>query len=165
MILSRKKLKVDITSSLPLRTFSTYDGVQRKNIVITLSHLLNVTPPVNFKSFTSQLHEINLPTRDAFFPAVKTRKEGSPKVFNKYTKSHFRNFEYGSFHDHENVRLFFYGEPYAGSLLKEIQTVTEPVKIKKSYGSWKMFDMEFKFSKMLSMKSNALCLGLSEPPA
>ena len=34
------------------------------------------------------------------FQAVKTRKEGFPKVINKYTKSHFSNFEYERSSDH-----------------------------------------------------------------
>ena len=29
------------------------------------------------------------------FPTVKTTKKGPLKVFNKYTKSNFSNFEYG----------------------------------------------------------------------
>ena len=48
-------------------------------------------------------------TRDAFL-AVKSRKEGSPKVFNKYNKSHFSKFEYGRSPDQKNVcRYFFTG--------------------------------------------------------
>ena len=45
-------------------------------------------------------------TREAF-PAVKNPKEESLKVFNKYSKSHFSNFEYGRSVDQENVRRCF----------------------------------------------------------
>ena len=43
----------------------------------------------------------------------------------------------------------FYGETSAGCF-------TESTKIKKSWGSWKMFEMEFKFWKVSSMRSKAL---------
>ena len=42
---------------------------------------------------TKYVHSFLL-TRDAF-PAEKNRKERSPKVFNKYTKSYFSNIGYG----------------------------------------------------------------------
>ena len=45
-------------------------------------------------------------TRDAFL-AVKNRKEGSPKVFNKYNKSLFSKFEYGRSPDQKSVRRYF----------------------------------------------------------
>ena len=41
-------------------------------------------------------------------------------------------------------------------LLKEIQIVTESVKIKKACGFWKMFEMKLRFSKVSSMRSKAL---------
>ena len=43
-----------------------------------------------------------------------------------------------------------------------MQIITESVKTKKSWVSWKMFEMEFKVSKFSSMKSKALCLEISE---
>ena len=45
-------------------------------------------------------------TRDAF-PAAKIHKEGSPRAFNKHTKSHFSNFEDGRSPDQENARQCF----------------------------------------------------------
>ena len=33
---------------------SVYEGFQRENIILIMSHLLSVTPPANFMSFTSQ---------------------------------------------------------------------------------------------------------------
>ena len=39
--------------------------------------------------------------------------------------------------------------------------ITGSVKTKKWCVSWKMFEMEFKFSKLV--KTKALCLGVSEP--
>ena len=47
-------------------------------------------------------------------------------------------------------------------ILKQVQIITESVKIKKLSVSWKMFEIEFKFSKFLSIRSKALCLGISE---
>ena len=41
--------------------------------------------------------------------------------------------------------------------------MTESVKTKKSCVSWKMFEIEFKFSKFSSARSKALCLGVFEP--
>ena len=40
--------------------------------------------------------------------------------------------------------------------------MTESVKTKKSFLSWKMFDLEFKFSKFLSIRSKEFYLGVSE---
>ena len=48
--------KFDIIVNLPLRIVSIYEGVQWENIILIISHLLSVTPPTNFKSFTSQRH-------------------------------------------------------------------------------------------------------------
>ena len=47
----------------------------------------------------------------------------------------------------------FLKETLSWLLLKEIEIVVELVKIKKSCGFWKMFEMEFKFSKISSMRS------------
>ena len=41
--------------------------------------------------------------------------------------------------------------------------MTESVKTKKSFVSWKIFEMEFKFSRFSLITSKALCLGVSEP--
>ena len=40
--------------------------------------------------------------------------------------------------------------------------MTESIKTKKSCVSWKMFEMEFKFLKFSSIRSKALCLGISK---
>ena len=40
--------------------------------------------------------------------------------------------------------------------------ITESVKTKKLSVSWKMLEIEFKFSKFSSIRSKALCLGISE---
>ena len=40
--------------------------------------------------------------------------------------------------------------------------MTESAKTKKSCVSWKMFEMEFKFPKFSSIRSKALCLGVSK---
>ena len=85
-------------------------------------------------------------TRNAF-QAIKTSKEGSPKVFNKYTKSYFSNFEYGRSPDQENVRLYFFTESLR--LVASYRNTNShwAYKIKKSRGSQKIFDMEVKCSK------------------
>ena len=47
-------------------------------------------------------------------------------------------------------------------LFKQIQIITESVKTEQSRVSWKMFQMEFKFSKLSLIRSKALCLEISE---
>ena len=44
-----------------------------------------------------------------------------------------------------------------------MQVIAESVRTKKLCVSWKMFEIEFKFSKFLSIMSKALRLGISEP--
>ena len=41
--------------------------------------------------------------------------------------------------------------------------MTESFKTWKSCVSWKIFEMEFKFSRLSSIRSKASCLGFSEP--
>ena len=43
--------------------------------------------------------------------------------------------------------------------------ITESMKIQKSCGSRKMFEIEFKFSNFLSIRSKGICLRLSESTA
>ena len=50
-------------------------------------------------------------TRDTN-PAVENPREESPKVFNKYTESHFSNFKYGRSLDQECVRRCFFKENF-----------------------------------------------------
>ena len=100
-------------------------------------------------------------TRNAF-QAIKTSKEGSPKVFNKYTKSYFSM-------DVPLIRktsvCIFLRRALGWLLLTEIQIVTEPIKSRNravlgKYSIWKL-----NVQNISSMKSNALCLRLSEPTA
>ena len=44
-----------------------------------------------------------------------------------------------------------------------MQIITESMKIKKLCVSSSILELEFKFSKISSMRSKALCLGLSKP--
>ena len=80
-------------------------------------------------------------TRDAF-PAAKIRKERFRKVLNIRTKSCFSNFEVG-------WRTFPWSRKCLSVVLKYMQVISGFVNTKKSCVSWKMFEMEFKFSKLV----------------
>ena len=77
---------------------------------------------------------INSKTTREAFPAAKIRKEGCRKLFNVWAKLHFSNFEaeYRRFLGHENACRWFLN------------------RYKQLFGvSWKMFEMKFKFSKLV----------------
>ena len=78
------------------------------------------------------------------FLVAKIRKEGFQKVFNAWTKSHFSNFEVGWW-------TFSCSRKYLSMVLKQIQIINGSVKTKKSCVSWKLFEMEFKFSKLVKI--------------
>ena len=76
-----------------------------------------------YHNLYNQMFDLNksfiLYTRAAFL-AVKNPKEESLKVFNKYSKSHFSNFEYGRSLDQENVCWCFLWGTLGWLLFKEI---------------------------------------------
>ena len=62
------------------------------------------------------------------------------------------------------TKMYVCGVFFQGNLrwlfLKKIQVIIDSVKSKKSYISWKMFEMEFKFSKFSSIRSKR-CVEIS----
>ena len=79
-------------------------------------------------------------TRHAF-PAAKIRKEGLWKVLNVWTKSHFSNFEVG-------WPTLLWSRKCLFVVLEYMQIITGSIKTKKSCVFRKMFEMEFKCSKL-----------------